>query len=87
MCYTIVMKITQSYGIKLKGCDDAIKRTIVIYNQAIQYIIPIIQTYWDDIHKLSYAKDKQMYVESLIHSTSKSKVTCDFDQKFYKFPS
>ena len=87
MCYTIVMKITQSYGIKIKGCDDAIKRTIVIYNQAIQYIIPIIQTYWDDIHKLSYAKDKQMYVESLIHSTSKSKVTCDFDQKFYKFPS
>lgn len=81
------MKIVQSYSIKIKGCDDAIKRTTVIYNQAIQYIVPVVQTYWDDIKDVpGPANNKMKYVERLIHAAHDRKPVCNFDQKFYKFP-
>lgn len=81
------MKIVQSYSIKIKGCDDTIKRTTVIYNQAIQYIVPVVQTYWDDIKGVSGpANNKMKYVERLIHAAHGRKAVCNFDQKFYKFP-
>ena len=81
------MKIVQSYSIKIKGCDDAIKRTTVIYNQAIQYIVPVVQTYWDDIKDVpGPANNKMKYVERLIHAAHGRKPVCNFDQKFYKFP-
>lgn len=81
------MKIVQSYSIKIKDCDDAIKRTTVIYNQAIQYIVPVVQTYWNDIKDIpGLANSKMKYVERLIHAAHGRKAVCNFDQKFYKFP-
>ena len=40
MKYNICMKITQSYGVKFKGGYKAIKRTIVIFNEAVRNMIP-----------------------------------------------
>ena len=51
MKYNIYMKITQSYGVKFKGGYKAIKRTIVIFNDAINYLITPIQENYDDIAK------------------------------------
>lgn len=81
------MKITQSYGVKFKGGYKAIKRTIVIFNDAINYLITPIQENYDDIAELESSLRKMNYVEKLVHNTRNNKAIYDFDDKFYKFPS
>ena len=49
MQYNIYMKVTQSYGVKFKGGYKAIKRTIVIFNDAVNYLITPVQDHYDDI--------------------------------------
>lgn len=81
------MKITQSYGVKFKGGYKAIKRTIVIFNEAVNYLITPIQENYDDIAELESSLRKMNYVEKLVHNTRNNKAIYDFDDKFYKFPS
>lgn len=81
------MKVTQSYGVKFKGGYKAIKRTIVIFNEAVNYLITPIQENNDDIAKLESSLRKMNYVEKLVHNTRNNKAIYDFDDKFYKFPS
>mgnify|MGYP004606480743 FL=1 len=81
------MKITQSYGVKFKGGYMAIKRTIVIFNEAVNYLITPIQENYDDIAELESSLRKMNYVEKLVHNTRNNKAIYDFDDKFYKFPS
>ena len=81
------MKITQSYGVKFKGGYKAIKRTIVIFNDAINYLITPIQENYDDIAELESSLRKMNYIEKLVHNTRNNKAIYDFDDKFYKFPS
>lgn len=81
------MKVTQSYGVKFKGGYKAIKRTIVIFNEAVNYLITPIQENYDDIAKLESSLRKMNYVEKLVHNTRNNKAIYDFDDKFYKFPS
>ena len=81
------MKVTQSYGIKFKGGYKAIKRTIVIFNEAVNYLITPIQENYDDIAKLESSLRKMNYVEKLVHNTRNNKAIYDFDDKFYKFPT
>ena len=87
MKYNIYMKITQSYGVKFKGGYKAIKRTIVIFNEAVNYLITPIQENYDDIAELESSLRKMNYVEKLVHNTRNNKAIYDFDDKFYKFPS
>ena len=87
MKYNIYMKITQSYGVKFKGGYMAIKRTIVIFNEAVNYLITPIQENYDDIAELESSLRKMNYVEKLVHNTRNNKAIYDFDDKFYKFPS
>ena len=87
MKYNIYMKITQSYGVKFKGGYKAIKRTIVIFNEAVNYLITPIQENYDDIAKLESSLRKMNYVEKLVHNTRNNKAIYDFNDKFYKFPS
>ena len=86
MNYNINMKISQSYGIKFKDGYKAIKRTIVIYNDAINYLVKPVQDNWDNISKIDGSLKKMNYVEKLVHSTKNRKAIYDFDEKFYKFP-
>ena len=81
------MKITQSYGVKFKGGYKAIKRTIVIFNEAVNYLITPIQENYDDIAELESSLRKMNYVEKLVHNTRNNKAIYDFDDKFYKFSS
>ena len=81
------MKVTQSYGVKFKGGYKAIKRTIVIFNEAVNYLITPVQENFDDIAKLESSLRKMNYVEKLVHNTRNNKAIYDFDDKFYKFPS
>ena len=81
------MKITQSYGIKFKGGYKAVKRTIVIFNDAVNYLITPVQDHYDAIVKLGNSKMKMNFVEKLVHHTRNNKAVYDFDNKFYKFPS
>ena len=81
------MKITQSYGIKFKGGYKAVKRTIVIFNDAVNYLITPVQENYDAIVKLGNSKMKMNFVEKLVHHTRNNKAVYDFDNKFYKFPS
>lgn len=87
MQYNIYMKVTQSYGVKFKGGYKAIKRTIVIFNEAVNYLITPVQENYDDIAKLESSLRKMNYVEKLVHNTRNNKAIYDFDDKFYKFPS
>lgn len=87
MQYNIYMKVTQSYGVKFKSGYKAIKRTIVIFNEAVNYLIMPIQENYDDIVKLESSLRKMNYVEKLVHNTRNNKAIYDFDDKFYKFPS
>lgn len=87
MKYNIYMKITQSYGVKFKGGYKAIKRTIVIFNDAINYLITPIQENYDDIAELESSLRKMNYLEKLVHNTRNNKAIYNFDDKFYKFPS
>ena len=87
MQYNIYMKVTQSYGVKFKGGYKAIKRTIVIFNDAINYLITPIQENYDDIAELESSLRKMNYIEKLVHNTRNNKAIYDFDDKFYKFPS
>ena len=81
------MKVTQSYGVKFKGGYKAVKRTIVIFNDAINYLITPIQENYDDIAELESSLRKMNYIEKLVHNTRNNKAIYDFDDKFYKFPS
>lgn len=80
------MKIVVSYGVKFKDGYDAVKRTVVIYNDAIRYLINIVKKEWDNIKDLT-GNYKQSYIEKLIHSTKNRVAKYDFDARFYKFPS
>ena len=67
------MKITQSYGIKFKGGYTAVKRTIVIFNDAVNYLITPVQDHYDDIAVLDTSLKKMNYVEKLVHHTKGNK--------------
>lgn len=87
MMYNINMKMTQSYGIKFKDGYDAVKRTTVIFNDAIVYLLTPIQEHWKEISKIPTSNARINFVERLVHGTRFNQAIYDFDEKFYKLPS
>ena len=81
------MRITSSYKMKLTGDLKALENSIHIYRNAIHFVIPIVDAHWNEMKDFEYSNQRMMYVESLVHSTSKNKAQYDFDEKFPKFPS
>ena len=81
------MKITSSYGVKLTGDSKALENSIRIYRDALHFVIPIVNTHWDEVTDFEYSNQRMMYVEKLVHSTSKSQARYNFDEEFPKFPS
>lgn len=84
------MKFNVSYKaqiIKLQPTHKfAIIDTINIYRKAITYLIPIVNSNYETIETLK-GKERNNFIEKLIHSTKDNKSSYDFDIKFYKFPS
>lgn len=81
------MKIVTSYTIAFKDGYDAVKRTTVIFNDAIKYITNVTFENWESISSLKGLLSRKQHIEHLIHSTKNRKAVYNFDQKFYKFPS
>ena len=81
------MKIVTSYTIAFKDGYDAVKRTTVIFNDAIKYITNVTFENWESISSLKGLLSRKRHIEHLIHSTKNRKAVYNFDRKFYKFPS
>lgn len=82
------MKVTNSYKVKLVNVNASLDATINVYRDAITYIIEIVNNEWSNIENLTN-KDKNNYIEKLIHKTKKNPnpAYADFDKLFYKLPS
>ena len=82
------MNITSSYAVKIVGINKMLKPTIQKYRDALSLLISIVNNEWDVLSIIKGNKAKQMEVEHLIHSTSKSTAKYPkFDKQFYKMPS
>lgn len=84
---TSSMQITSSYRIKLTGDLKTLEDTIGIYRDALHFVIPITNVYWNELTDFKYTKQRMTYVEKLIHTTKCNKAQHNFDEKFPKFPS
>jgi len=80
------MKMILSYGIKITGHKRIFDDTVAIYRDAVEYIINIANESYD-IWKEEYSLKIYNAIEKLIHNTKGNKAICDFDKRFYKFPS
>lgn len=86
------MQIYTSYKVKIKHYNHIFKDTVKIYRHAVDYLIPICITHWEQLTQLkSQLKDsfdELKFIENLIHATKKNPTPkYDFDSKFYKMPS
>lgn len=81
------MKITSSYGMKLTGDSKALENSIRIYRDALHFVIPIVNTHWDEVMDFEYSNQRMMYIEKLVHSTKNNQARYDFDTEFPKFPT
>ena len=81
------MKLTSSCAIKLTGDLKALENSIVIYRDALSFIIPIVNAHWNELKDLKNTKQRMSYTEKLIHSTSKNIARYNFDDEFPKFPT
>lgn len=87
MVYTISMKMVTSYTIAFKDGYDAVKRTTVVFNDAIRYLTDVALEQWEVIEKIRFSKGRMNLVEKLVHETSGNKpVYRSFDRRFYKLP-
>ena len=81
------MKLTSSYAIKLNGDLKALENSIAIYRSALRFILPIVNTHWDELNEYEFMTQRMAHTEKLIHSTNKNKAHYNFDEEFPKFPS
>lgn len=81
------MQIVSSYAIKLSGDLKALENSIIIYREALSFVIPIVNDHWDEMKDFEFSNQRNNYVEKLIHSTKDNQAIYNFDEKFHKFPS
>ena len=81
------MKITSSYKMKLSGDLRALEDSIKIYREALQMLIPIIDSGWGLLCECDFTNQKCMLIEHWIHNTKTNKALFNFDEKFPKMPT
>lgn len=81
------MRLTTSYKMKLTGNFKALENSLVIYRQALTYLIPIINDGWKELSQYEFANQKYNQIEKWIHSTQNNQAQFDFDQEFPKLPT
>ena len=80
------MQIISSYSIKLSGDLKALENSILIYREALSFVIPIVDAHWDEMKNYEFNNERMSHVERLIHSTKDNQAIYGFDEKFRKFP-
>ena len=81
------MKIMSSYAIKLAGDLKALENSILIYREALTFVIQIVDNHWDEMKDFEFSNQRMGYIEKLIHSTKDYEAFYCFDKEFHKFPS
>ena len=83
------MKMFSTYSVKIKHYNHIFKDTVSIYRDAVDFLINVCLSEWNDISVLNGKLLQQQYVERLCHKTSDNQNPKypGFDKKFYKFPS
>ena len=81
------MRLTSSYGMKLKGDFKALETSIELYRKALRMLIPIINDGWNLISERRYVNQKYNLIEKWIHNTRTNQALFDFDEQFPKFPT
>ena len=81
------MQIISSYSIKLSGDLKALENSILIYREALSFVIPITNNHWEEFKDFEFSNERMGYVEKLIHTTKDNQAVYNFDEEFHKFPS
>ena len=81
------MKILSSYAMKLNGDLKDLDDSITIYREALHFVIPIMNTHWDEMKDFEYTNQRMVYAEKLVHTTKDNEAHYPFDVEFPKFPS
>ena len=81
------MRITSSYGMKLKGDLNALKTSIDIYCDTLRVLIPIINDNWETLSEYEFANQRYNCIEKWIHNTKSNQAIYDFDEQFPKLPT
>jgi len=82
------MQIYTTYKVKIKHYNHIFKDTIVVYRNAVDYLIDVCNEKWDELSQVEGSLNKQRYIETLVHATKDNpSPVYDFDKKFYKMPS
>ena len=82
------MKVAKTIRHKILNQSSIFDETIRVYNEALSYIIEVIDNEVVDTNAYS-TKDMTNFVERLIHATKNNPNPkyFEFNQRFYKFPS
>ncbi|WP_456275263.1 RNA-guided endonuclease TnpB family protein [Bacillus sp. AK128] len=82
------MKVSKTLRHKIKNQSRIFDATVKIYNEALGFIINVIDKEFDDVNNIS-TKSVVPAVEKLIHITKSNPLPKhkEFNERFYKFPS
>ena len=80
------MKIYSTYSVKIKHYNHIFKDTVSIYRKAVDFLINVCLSEWDNISANKNNLLQQQYVERCIHSTKDNySSVCNFIYIIKKF--
>lgn len=83
----IIYTHTTSYAVEICDNKSSMRNLMNKYRSAVEYLIPVVDSLWNNIAAISGILYKQKFVEEKIHSTRNHTAVYDFDTVFHKFPS
>ena len=81
------MQITASYKVEILQLHTPLKKTLKIYREAVDWLLPVIDSEWDVISAQDGPKRQFNLAEHLIHKTKDNEPDYPFDEAFPKMPS
>ncbi len=72
------MECIKTVKFKIKVSDKSFNDTIAIYNEALSYIISIINDEWNTISTLATVEKQLNFIEKLIHNTKEKQIKVRF---------
>ena len=81
------MQITASYKVEILQLHTPLKKTLKIYREAVDWLLPVIDSEWDVISAQDGSKRQFNLAEHLIHKTKNNEPDYPFDEAFPKMPS
>lgn len=85
------MQVTLSYKAEIHGTKHlkhCINETLKYYQNILAYLIPIIETHYNELAQYSQALDKRAHIEHLIHATkTHPNPKYAYDQQYPRCPS